>query len=186
MTGARSSSSPTTRAIRWSRRACRQVLSSRSARPSRASRSSTSPSAPCYLDNIQVVNTTPLEPGNQVTLDANSVSGFQFSVNHDFKPTTITVEETGQGQDSDPRIWVDGTVNNPIGITNITDLHGDIFSGSRPTCPSAGSSSPTASPSRRPRASIGYDAGAIRARGRRQRRRPHRSRGAIPHRRRRV
>ena len=79
------------------------------------------------LSNIQVVNTTPLVAGNQVTLDANVVNDFQFSVNHDFKPTTITVEETGQGGDIAPRIYVDGIVNNPIGVTTITNLHGDIL-----------------------------------------------------------
>ncbi len=79
------------------------------------------------LNDINVVNTTPLEPGNQVTLNANSVSGFQFNVNHDFKPTTITVQDSGQNSDIDYRIFIDGTINNPIGITNITDLSGDIF-----------------------------------------------------------
>src|SRR5262249_21262149 len=83
---------------------------------------------PMVLNGIQVVNTTPLEPGNQVTLDANSVSGFQFSVNHDFKPTTINVEETSPGQDIDPHIFINGIVNNPIGITRITNDHGGISS----------------------------------------------------------
>ena len=60
------------------------------------------------------------------------MSGFQFSVNHDFKPTTITVNETGEptGNFNLIRIRVStwhGSVNNPIGVTNITDLHGDIF-----------------------------------------------------------
>ena len=64
------------------------------------------------------------QPGH---LDANNVSGFQFSVNHDFKPTTITVQDSGQNSDIDYRIFIDGTINNPIGITNITDLSGDIF-----------------------------------------------------------
>jgi hypothetical protein len=79
------------------------------------------------LNGIQAVDTTPLVPGNQVTLDANSVSLFQFSVNHDFKPTTITVHETGHGLNGGPSIILAGLVNNPIGITKITDDWGGIY-----------------------------------------------------------
>ena len=56
------------------------------------------------------------DPGNQVTLDANNVAGFQFSVNHDFKPTTISIQNTGIGGEVNPNIYVVGIVNNPIGI----------------------------------------------------------------------
>ena len=80
------------------------------------------------INNIQVFNNTPLEPGNQVTLDANTVSGFQFSVNHDFKPTTIDISEVGPGQDRSPSTIIEGTVNNPIGVTYISDYYGNIYS----------------------------------------------------------
>jgi len=113
------------------------------------------------LNNIQVVNTTPLETGNQVTLDANTVSGFQFSVNHDFKPTTITVEETSQGHDSDPRIWIDGTVNNPIGITKITDVYGDIYSEQPAGTGSVGVVITDSFAITATEASIGYDGGSF-------------------------
>jgi hypothetical protein len=77
---------------------------------------------------------TALDPGNQVTLDANDVKSFEFNINHDFKPTTITVHETSQGQDNDPYIDLAGIVNNPIGVTKLTDDWGDIFAS-----PAAGS-----------------------------------------------
>jgi hypothetical protein len=74
------------------------------------------------LNDIDVIDATPLSAGNQVTLDARNVGGFQFSVNHDFKPTTIKVWNAEGG------IRVAGTVNNPIGITRVTTSHGDILS----------------------------------------------------------
>jgi hypothetical protein len=80
------------------------------------------------VKDINVVDETPLVPGNQVTLDANNVAGFQFSVNHDFKPTTITVQDTGTGLTFNPSIIFAGTVNNPIGITQISNAHGNIYS----------------------------------------------------------
>ncbi len=78
------------------------------------------------LSDIQVVDTTPIVPGNQITLDANIVTFFQFNVNHDFKPTTINVQETSSGADIRPHIIVNGVINNPIGVTNISNLYGDI------------------------------------------------------------
>jgi hypothetical protein len=76
------------------------------------------------INDINVIDTTPLlsVPAVQVALDANDVKGFQFSVNHDFKPTTITVHNASGA------VGVAGTVNNPIGITRVTDDLGNIVS----------------------------------------------------------
>jgi hypothetical protein len=79
------------------------------------------------LGDINVVNTATLEPGNQVTLDGNTVSGFQFSVNHDFKPTTIDVTAYDQDFSSTSDIRINGTINNPIGFTNLYNYNGSIY-----------------------------------------------------------
>ncbi len=79
------------------------------------------------VNNVTVVNTT-TPSVHDVTLDANNVSGFEFNVNHDFKPTTVTIQNTYGGAAHAPNIVVAGGVDNPIGITDLSDAHGNITS----------------------------------------------------------
>jgi hypothetical protein len=79
------------------------------------------------LGDIAVVDSTALVPGNQVTLDANNVGGFRFSVNHDFQPTTINVTDDDQVQDTSSDLLITGTINNPIGYTNLFDDNGTLY-----------------------------------------------------------
>src|SRR5262249_5323538 len=82
------------------------------------------------VNNVNVVNTTPLTPEHEVVLDVDDTAGFQFNVNHEFKPTLVTVRNTDTALGSTPDIVFGGVVNNPIGISKIFNAQGNIISAS--------------------------------------------------------
>ena len=61
-------------------------------------------------------------------IEVDHVDDFEFDVAHDFKPTHITIQNTSTSPQTTPDIILAGLVNNPIGMTDVFDARGDIFS----------------------------------------------------------
>ena len=81
------------------------------------------------ISNIEVVNTFLTTPEDEVIIDVDHVDNFEFDVNHDFKPTLISISNTfAQVGAVRPDITFRSVVNNPIGMTNVFNQGGDILS----------------------------------------------------------
>lgn len=79
------------------------------------------------VSKIDVINRTAVTPAHEVFIRIPTDSGFQFDVTHDFKPTFVLVENTRLAGGR-PDIDFTDEVNNPIGVTTITNQLGDIYS----------------------------------------------------------
>jgi len=79
------------------------------------------------VNKIEVINRTATTPAHEVFIRIPTDIGFEFDVTHDFKPTIVTVENTRLSGGA-PDIQFAGDVNNPIGITLITNQLGNIYS----------------------------------------------------------
>ncbi|WP_457423984.1 right-handed parallel beta-helix repeat-containing protein [Roseateles sp. P5_E7] len=81
------------------------------------------------ISDIEVVNTFLTTAEDEVIIEVDHVDNFEFDVNHDFKPTLITISNTFDKEDgAQPDITFDGVVNNPIGMTDVFNQRGDILS----------------------------------------------------------
>lgn len=79
------------------------------------------------VNDVDVINRTATTPAHEVFIRIPTDIAFEFDVTHDFKPTVVTVENTRLSGGA-PDIQFAGDVNNPIGITLITNQLGDIYS----------------------------------------------------------
>ncbi|MBK8017635.1 MAG: right-handed parallel beta-helix repeat-containing protein [Betaproteobacteria bacterium] len=80
------------------------------------------------IQDIEVVNTFLVSAQDEVIIEVDRVNAFEFDVNHDFKPTPITISNTIETNGTSPDITFFGVVNNPIGMTNVFNARGDILS----------------------------------------------------------
>ena len=80
------------------------------------------------VHRIEVINKTAVTPAHEVFVRVNNDAGFAFDVTHDFKPTILTVENTDNAVGDAPYIEFAGDVDNPIGISLISNALGNIYS----------------------------------------------------------
>jgi hypothetical protein len=79
------------------------------------------------VSDINVVNTT-VNP--IVDLNNTGSRGLTFAIERTVKPTLVDIESTNADP---PSITINGKIENPIGITRIVNLHGNILAGSSRT-----------------------------------------------------
>jgi len=80
------------------------------------------------VSDVIVVNRDEVTPEHEIFIRVSSDNAFEFDVNHDFKPTLVTVRNTDTRVNHTPDIKFGGVVDNPIGITVVENQQGDIFS----------------------------------------------------------
>ena len=72
------------------------------------------------INNIDVVNRT---AAPFVDLQSSGAPGLRFGIVHSVAPTLVTIDNT-----ADPTVFVNGTIENPIGTTSIVVADGDVRS----------------------------------------------------------